>query len=164
MAIPPILPTPARPVDDAIIDTPWGAWVHDNLLALPRGLMGYAEKQSDTVATSPVVIATIAPVAMPAGRRLLLTGYVLAVSTVAGDDIRVTLMDSTNAVQYQFAQDSINRAGQNVGIPIVASVVTTGQPMGFALKVQRGNGTGAVTAQGSATTPAFVMAQDVGAA
>jgi hypothetical protein len=22
----PALPTPARPVDDAIIDTPWGAW------------------------------------------------------------------------------------------------------------------------------------------
>jgi len=33
----PITPTPARPVDDAVIETGWGQWVHDVALALPRG-------------------------------------------------------------------------------------------------------------------------------
>jgi hypothetical protein len=34
MAIPSLMP-PARPVDDAIVDTPWGTWVHDLLAMFP---------------------------------------------------------------------------------------------------------------------------------
>jgi hypothetical protein len=48
----PILPTPARPVDDAIIDTPWGTWVHDCILALPHGVLGLATNPANQTGIS----------------------------------------------------------------------------------------------------------------
>jgi hypothetical protein len=155
----PLTPIPGRPVDDAIVETAWGEWVHDCLLAAPRGVVGYAEKLTDSAQG---VILTIPPFTLPAGRRLLITGFAQTYSTVAGDDVRTYLRDAANAVTYQYHQDSINRPSQPVGAALHASLVTTGAATGFVLTVVRGNGSGTLTVQGSAS-PTILLAQDLGA-
>jgi hypothetical protein len=74
----PTIPAPAKPVDDAIIDTPWGAWVHDILAAFP---VLQTMRFNATVAAGVLTRDVIFPEAYPAGWTVIAVGAVPAAVT-----------------------------------------------------------------------------------
>ena len=158
----PILPVPARPVDDAIIDTPWGQWAHDTALGVPGGCIAVAQLTAGfAFSTSPIDIPGLAVTfTAAAGRRFKVTAEMYVQTTVTGDRIGFVIANAGGAS----LASAVFVATANNGEMITRSLITTpaAGPVTYKLRGYRAAGTGSVSMVATASDPAFIIVEDVG--
>jgi hypothetical protein len=130
MAIPSITP-PAKPVDDAIIDTPWGAWVHDLLAEFPTlQTMGFQLTLSGGGGAKNLIF----PEPYPAGWVMFVAG--LSAPMVTGNSVV-----STAAYGVTQTQVTVRGAiGSYSGTTNTGYITVGGLPPGAAGKLWRYTG------------------------
>ena len=100
MAVVPIAPAPPRPVDDAIIDTPWGTWVHDCIVGLASRPACAVYDLGQTAAGAGADVVLLAPLELydndamhsssPSSRITIKTAGLYVVSAVCQFDAHAT--------------------------------------------------------------------------
>jgi hypothetical protein len=162
----PITPTPPRPVDDAIIETAWGAWVHDVALSLPRGMVAESTLTAGipNFNSTQVTLVTLSSVPVEAGRLYNLDWVWEATNTDTADVVcRASIHFTGTALKVPFSPsgESIvvdryfggSSTGQGTFRPVSAGAVT------IALRAARQDTTLSLTASRTAR----LAVSDVGA-
>lgn len=134
--------------------------------SLPGGWIGYVEKLTDTTGVTGTEVTIVSvTVTVNASRRIQITGYVSSwISTVTGDRAQFRLVEG--ATQLQMGRSTAQLAGIATEPPTVLSCVRTpgAGSHTYSLVAARNAGTGTLTISGDATTPAWIMVEDLGPA
>ena len=136
-----------------------------NMNLLPRGEMAYAQVTANQTGITTVVDATGLSATWTAvsSRRYRVTVHALITSTVASDVCQVTITNAANAVQ---AWSAITNGTTGFGETVIATKLVTGLSGSTTWKARilRQSGTGTISFVGDATSPAYIIVEDVGAA
>lgn len=130
--------------------------------SFPQGTLGYAENKtlSQSPITAPTELTGLSlAVTVPAGRRVRVTGRILASSTVATD--RMDLQIRKAGVQ---AQLGINYPEIASGIVSLSTEFVDTPSAGthtYALYLNRATGSGNLTAYGGSDYPAYILIEDI---
>lgn len=141
----------------------------ENLLAArdDAGVLGYAlltANQINITAEADITGLSVA-VNLPAGRLIKISAHVwLQSATVATDVGRVSLKEGATILQIGTVTNPTN-AGSSSGTtsPFIVLAPAAGAHT-YKATAQRIVGTGSITVQASATTPAILLVEDIGAA
>lgn len=130
---------------------------------LAQGTLGYAQVTANqgTFTTETDLTSLTVTVTVVAGRRIRISAAVRLTSTVASDEMRVNIKESTT----QLAGGTILQVGSgNIAGTVRAEAII--QPSAgshtYKLSAQRTTGTGLVTMVATATDPAFILVEDIG--
>lgn len=133
-----------------------------NLAKLPGGWIGYAEATSNQTGISAEVDVTSLTVTVTVGtsRRIRITTEVSATSTVGGDVVVVRIREG--AAELQSRRSAISSGDE----PITASVVLTPTSGSHTYKtaIGRNSGTGTLNTVATATSPVYILVEDIGTA
>lgn len=154
----------ASVVAGSIIDpTVFGNEVVDALNAAPRGRVGYAQVVANQTGITTVVDLTGLTVTFTAaaGRRYRISMSCKVLSTVVGDAVKVAITDS-GGTEIQNAEiiNQSGATGQSMGCAVV--LVPGAGSVTYKLRATRTSGTGSVSVLAGATSPAFILAEDIG--
>lgn len=135
----------------------------DALNLRPKGEIGYAERtanQGSIVAETSLTGLTLTIGTASAGRKLMFTAAVQLYSTVAGDDAVLSLR--RNGVEIATHELTLAKANTQLAFRIARRWAHTGTAV-YSLGARRATGTGTITMRALSTTPAFLLAEDIGA-
>lgn len=130
---------------------------------ISQGTLGYAQAVANqtTITTVVDVTSCTTTVTVVAGRRVRITGELIAGSTVGTDIGRMSIKEGATLLQFCDAPLSI---GGGSGNKFIANVIL--QPSAAAhtykLTMERTVGTGSITVVAGATFPAYIHVEDVG--
>jgi hypothetical protein len=135
-----------------------------NMELLPKGRMGSASVTADQGSITTVVDLTSLSVTFTAisAHYYLILGKCLAQSTVATDQVQLVIADGSST-QINADADNASVANQSFGLGAMALVTGASGSTTYKLRMLRGAGSGTVTMKASATVPAFIVVQDLGA-
>ncbi len=127
-----------------------------------RGVIGYSERTTDQGTFTAETDLTGLSVAVTAAtaRRIRITGQVRLASSIGGDRVSVNIKEGTT----RFNASLLSTVTANLGITLVvqAVITPTAGAHTYKLSAARSNGTGNVTSQALADTPAFILVEDIG--
>jgi hypothetical protein len=131
---------------------------------VPRGVLGYSQVTADqgSITTEVDLTSLSSAVTALASRRLKITGSVRFASTVVND--RVDLRIFEGGTQLQARAVALNNANASEGVEVFVYITPSVGAHTYKLTATRVTGTGTITMGASATTPAFIVVEDVGAA
>lgn len=128
------------------------------------GQLGYAQVVANQGSITTLVDLTSLSVAVTVGtgRRVKITGSVLAGSTVAADTIDLLIRESTTTLQIaEFRNGSTN---STESLQVIYVLTPSAGAHTYKLSMQRAAGSGTITMTAAATAPAFILVEDIGAA
>lgn len=129
------------------------------------GTLGYAQVTANqgSITTEVDLTSLTATVTVPTGRRIRVTGAIDLESTVAADDLGGYIYEGAGLLVrfFHLSNSSANRGYRGEG-----SVVLTPSAGAHTYKLRAGRiaGTGTLTMGASASNPAFILVEDIGAA
>jgi hypothetical protein len=130
----------------------------------PQGVLAYAQITANqaSVGTSPTdITGLLVSVTVPAGRRIRISAQTFF---QAGAATYINTQIQEGATTLQQSQLPIDPAGGAINSSLPSSVVLIPSAGTHTYKLQGNCGTGTVTFLASATFPAYIMVEDIGAA
>lgn len=126
-----------------------------------QGTIGYAQATSNqgSITTGVDLTSLSVPVTLVAGRRIRITGSTYPSSTVTSD--RVTMTINEGGTQLQ--EGSIVPTSSAIHIERSVVLTPSAGSHTYKLTMARSVGSGTVTSNASATFPAFILVEDIGA-
>lgn len=151
----------AIPVVDPVTGNQLSCGVN-GLLVTSGGTLNYAQivANQEGITTEVDVTGLVVPVTVGAGRRIKISAFINASKTVADGEKHVYIKEGATYLQV------IYEAAGSVGIDtLYGSVILTPSagPHTYKLAADR-SGTGTMSLIASATAPAFILVEDIGAA
>lgn len=141
------------------------ATVKARIAALPQGQLAYAQVTADqsTIGTGLVDLSGLSvTITVDGTRRVKLFAEVMMQSTVANDRVDVMIREGTTVLQIADVSVGNANAPETVVIPLV--LTPTNGSHTYKLSAQRSSGSGSFTSRAGSTNPAFIVAEDLGAA
>jgi len=135
---------------------------NSDIALLPKGKVAFTQTTAVVSGITVVTDIVTATFTALASRYYRITGYATATSSVAGDEIDVTLTDNTPTT-IQLARQRIGGTGALYMFfsPIVVVQPGAGSKT-YRLRILRSSGTGSITHTPATTDPAFILIEDIG--
>ena len=135
-----------------------------NVNKLPGGWIGYNEVTANQATITTVVDLTSLTVTVTVGasRRIRVSSQCPFFSSVAGDYVSLQIVEGATVLQDLSEAMSSALSGHRLAA-IVVLTPTTGSHT-YKLRASRASGTGSVTMAAAATSPAFILVEDMGPA
>ena len=129
--------------------------------SLPKGWIGYAERTTGqgSITTITDLTGLSVAVTVAAGRRIKVTGKILAKSSVATDLVVGTIREGSTVLQ-RFANHASGALYTSSQGSILLS--PTAGSHTYKLSLERGTGTGTIDHAADPTFPAFILVEDLG--
>lgn len=131
-------------------------------LVVQNGTLGYAQNITNQTPIISIVDLTGLSVAVMVGtgRRIRVTGHVLAGSTAINDTISLLVRESSTELQITEFRNGAANASE--GLPITVILTPSAGSHTYKLSMRRSSGTGTLTMSAGASYPAFILVEDIG--
>lgn len=125
------------------------------------GTLGYAQITANqaTISTEVDITSLTVTVTVAAGRRIRVSCFTELFGTVAGDQSQVNIYQDGSIVMQSIMRHA---ATGRLCHPVSVVLTPSAGAHTYKLTALRASGTGTFTVNGSATAPAYVLAEDIG--